>query len=441
LPFLQRARLICGLALLAAIAFAAPFLALWLTDRAGADEPVAERSAPATPPPRATLPPALTLLPAGTHAPERPSPPVKPLKPWQPGAEDRVLAQVRAALASSYYLPVASGVLEQRSIVGMLGGLRDPYTEYLDPVEFGKLRRTTSGRYGGLGLYVGPTDGGLVVTSVRQRPVADIRPGDVIVSVNGTPVQAVGYEQAVALITGKPGTLVRLTIRRPGEGRLDVPVVRREIEEQAVSTRTLRAGKTRLGYLSLRTFGAGAGEQVRAAAARLLDGGVEGMVLDVRGNPGGLVEEAVDVASVFLRSGALGSASGFHRGVSSLLVRGNALAPDLPLVVLVDRASASASEIVAAALHEHHRAVLVGTSTFGKAAIQSLRPLADGGALRYTSAMYATPSGANIGRVGVRPVVRVVDDPLSSADEALKAAKRALLALVRGDRGPRALPF
>jgi carboxyl-terminal processing protease len=442
---MQRARLVCGIGLLVALAFAAPFLALWFTDRRDpprasrqpapvpAPVPIAVPTLPLTEslrPPPAPPPPASSA--ASTPA---PAPPTVPLKP------DPILVQVRETLLSSYFLPISHATLTETSVTALIDALGDPYTEYLEPAEFRRLVRSTSGRYGGLGLYVGPAVDGLVVTAVSWRP-GEIRRGDVIVSIDGMPVNALGFEEALTRIRGEPGTTVHLSIRRPGEvQRLEIPLVRHEIEERAVTARPIKAGGRPLGYVQLRSFPAEASEQLRLASAALLAKGAEGLVIDLRGNPGGLVEEAVAVASVFLPSGPVGSTNGFHRGLHTLLASGEPLDAQVPLVVLVDEGSASAAEMVAVALAESRRAVVVGKPTYGKAAIQAIRPLPNGAALRFTSALYTSPSGTSIAGTGVQPAVHGWDNPLTTPDEALRVAKQTLADLVALGSGPRTIPF
>jgi carboxyl-terminal processing protease len=344
-----------------------------------------------------------------------------------PAGADTILAQVRAALRSSYYRPVPANVLRQPSVSALLRALDDPYTEYLDPTQFRLLRRETRSSYPGIGVGLLPVADGLRVVRMKAGPAerAGIRVGDVILAINGFSTADSSFEQSIRRLLGPTGTTVKLRLRR-GEWVFDRAVIREQIEAPAVHARLLAAGKLRVGYVKLSTFSLGAAPVLKLTLAKLRRANIAGIVLDLRGNPGGLFDQAVAVASAFLDHGVIVTIDSVHQKRHTYAANGHS-AVHLPLVVLVDRDSASSAEIVAAALHDNRRAVLVGEHTFGKGLIQQLRPLPNGAALRITTARYLTPSGEDINARGVSPDLVAVDDPRTRADETLQAALQLFL--------------
>ena len=340
-----------------------------------------------------------------------------------------VIDEVRYELSSGYYRTVGSEVLASRTITGMVEALDDPYTEYLTPEEYSALRNATARSYSGVGLTVGPSDDGLVVTSALRGPARDagIRRGDVIVSIDGVPADKVAFERSLFLIKGEEGTNVQLTVKRPAVGKLRFTIVRQELPVPTIRTRFLSSKGKRIGYVRLLSFPESTTEDLRRQTARLVRRGAAGIVLDLRDNPGGLLLEAVQSVSLFLDQGIVCSTEGEHQERRVFKVSGATPFPHVPLVVLVNRGSASASEIVAAGLGENGRATVIGTRTYGKAAVQSLRELSNGAALKLTTATYATPTGQDLHEHGVRPGVKTIDDPSTRVDEALRAAQRTLL--------------
>lgn len=341
-------------------------------------------------------------------------------------ASSTVVDQVRVELLSRYYRAVPEDVLRLDDVDAMLARLGDPYTEFLDPSRYRLLRQQTTGVYAGVGMTLLPAPNGLLVTRLQPGParVAGIRPGDTILAVDGVATASLSYEDSLGRILGRPGSAVQLRVLR-GPHTIELHVVRREFRAPTVDARLLAAGGRKIGYVQLTSFAAGTTQAVQQAVAGLTRGGADGLVLDLRGNPGGLLDQAVGVASLFLDRGVIASTEGLHEPARTYLARPGRKTR-LPLVVLVDRGSASAAEIVAAALRDHHRALLVGQRTFGKALVQSIEPLAAGAAIKLTTARYLTPSGADISERGVRPDLRAPDDPATPADESLVAALRAL---------------
>ncbi len=343
----------------------------------------------------------------------------------QPVAIPSLVDEVREALAARYYRPVSAEVLRLGSVTAMLSALRDPYTAYLTPPSYRLVRHETAARYSGIGVEVLPSNRGLVVVTVPPGPAAraGVQRGDVIVQIGGSSVvgldaakaldRVVGAGKRVSLVLDRHGVIVRLAVRR---GVVHAPTVEGKM--------LLYAG-ARWGDIRLTSFRAGAARLVAAEVRLLRSEGAHGFVLDLRGDPGGLLSQAVAVSSLFLNGGVVVSLSGAHY-VHEVFHATRGEVTTLPLVVLVDRYTASSAEIVAAALGEHSRAVIVGERTFGKGVVQAVDPLGNGAALILTVARYYTPDGHEIDHVGIAPAVPAVDDPATSEDEALLTGLRAL---------------
>ena len=338
-----------------------------------------------------------------------------------------VVAEVREALAARYYRPVPPRVLRLGSVGAMISALGDPYTAYLAPSDYRLVRQETALRYSGIGASVLPSAGGLVVASLRPGPALDagVRVGDTIVGIGGTPASRLDTAQALARILGPRGTYVRLQLLR-GSRRLDLSVRRGVVRAPVVEARLLEYAGRRWGDLRLEAFRVGAAQELARSVRELERQGAQGLVLDLRDNPGGLLDQAVSVSSLFLKRGVVVSLASAHSPRRVYRVVAPSDVTRLPLVVLIDRYSASSAEIVAAAMRDHHRATLVGQRTFGKAVVQSLDPLDNGAALELTTAHYYTPSGADISGIGVVPQIDATDNPATPQDEALVAALRTL---------------
>jgi carboxyl-terminal processing protease len=341
--------------------------------------------------------------------------------------------QVRQELASAYYRPVPERVLYEPTIRGILRELGDPYTDYLTPAEYAALRNRTARSYTGVGLSVAPSKRGLLVTSTYGGPArkAGIRRGDLIVRIQGRPAGELSFEQSLSLITGEKGTLVRLTVKRPRQEAIHFALVRQEIDVPSVGGRLVEVRGIEVGYIRLLSFPAGSAGRLERATRRLVRQGAKGLIVDLRDNPGGLISQAVETVSLFVEKGVVCTTAGLHQQRRVFQTSGDVKFPSLPLVVLVNPSSASAAEIVAAALQEHDRAVVVGRRTFGKASVQSIRALSNGGALKLTTATYLTPRGVDLAEAGVRPNIRAFDDLRTRTDEAVARARRALLQLLR----------
>jgi carboxyl-terminal processing protease len=335
--------------------------------------------------------------------------------------------EVRQELSENYYRQLGPDVLGKATIPAVLDALGDPNTEYLTAAEYTSLKNRTARSYSGVGLTVEPSRAGLVVTSALHGPARDagMRPGDVIIRIEGHPAGRLTFDQSLNLIKGEKGTVVHLTVRRRGE-RQSFTVMRSDVAVPSLTSRLVTYKGTKIGYLRLVSFPDSSAQRVHDATEKLIDRGAKGVILDLRDNPGGLLTEAVRTTSVFLDRGVVCTVAGLHQDETVYDVTGGADFPRLPITVLVNGGSASAAEIVAAALAENKRAVVVGKRTYGKASVQSIRPLSAGRALKLTTATYLTPSGTDLSGHGIRPSVRASDDPLTRRDEMVRAAERAL---------------
>ncbi|AFZ57505.1 S41 family peptidase [Anabaena cylindrica FACHB-243] len=298
-----------------------------------------------------------------------------------------------------------------KSIREMLQKLEDPYTRFMNPEEFKSMQVDTSGELTGIGITISQdekTKQLVVIAPIEDTPAfkAGILAKDLILEIDGKSTKGMDTNQAVSLIRGEPGKPVRLTIQRKGQKKqFNITRARIEIHPVKFSEKQTPAGN--LGYIRLNQFSANAGKEMREAITKLEAKKVSGYVLDLRGNPGGLLFSSVDIARMWLDRGIIVSTIDRQGEQEREIARGRALTTK-PLVVLVDKGSASASEILSGALQDNKRAVVVGTQTFGKGLVQSVRPLEDGSGLAVTIAKYHTPSGKDINKHGIDPDV-VID--------------------------------
>lgn len=292
-----------------------------------------------------------------------------------------------------------------------LKDLGDPYTRFLEPGEFEELTSQTTGELSGIGIRLTideDTSQLIVVEPLQNSPAAKagIQAGDKILRINDKPTSLMSIEQASTEIKGEVGTKVSLKISRSEQEVFDVTLVREQIELPSVGYTLNQEGKLKVGYIKLDEFSSHAAEQMQKAIKDLSDRDVAGFVLDLRGNPGGLLFSSVEIARMWLEKGDIVSTIDRKGGNQEFAANGKALT-DLPLVVLVDRYSASASEILAGALKENKRATIVGTRTYGKSTVQSVHSLSDGSGLAVTIARYYPPSGTDINRQGIAPDIQV----------------------------------
>jgi carboxyl-terminal processing protease len=317
--------------------------------------------------------------------------------------ETQVVGEAIEKVAHDYYRPVPKSSLASSSIGGMISSLHDPYSTYLSPKEFKGFDRPAS--FAGIGVSVDPKPTGLEVVRVFDATPAQragLKVGDMIVAVNGRSLHKLPPNTSVALIKGPPGSDVRLTLTPKAGPRRTVTVTRATISEPVVASSMRTVHGVKLGWVYLATFSEGSHGELYDAVHGLLKQGARGLVFDLRANGGGLVSEARLVASIFIPSGTIVTTRGRTQPTVVLSAAGGAIPSSIPMVVLVDHDTASASEIVTAALQDHHRATVVGTHTYGKGVFQELEPLASGGAIKITVGEYYTPNGRNLGGSGVK---------------------------------------
>jgi carboxyl-terminal processing protease len=343
-------------------------------------------------------------------------------------------AEAAATIEDRYYREVGSEELANASLQGMVRELRrrneDRFTEYFSPERLTAFNEQISGRFSGIGISVVPVKRGLRAEQVypgAPAAQAGIEPGDVIVSVAGDSIAGVSSTEATARIKGPEGTEVTIGVRDAESGEVEqLTLTRAEVELPNVSSRVRTVEGREIGYVRLLSFSEGAHAQLREAVEKVRDEGAEAIVLDLRGNPGGLLQEAVLSASVFLPEGeVVVTTESRSQGRSVHKTVGDNL-PELPLAVLIDRGTASAAEILTAAL-EAHGATVIGSRSFGKGVFQEEVGLANGGALKLTVGEYFTPDGVNLAESkGIHPDVKAEDDPQTKADEEIQRAFRLL---------------
>lgn len=331
------------------------------------------------------------------------------LKPRLPLNELRVFAEAFNRISSAYVEEIDDKTLLEYAIIGMLSQL-DPHSAYLDKDSFDELQESTTGNYGGLGLEIGMEDGFVKVISPMDDTPADkagIESGDLIVQLDGTPVKGMNLSEAIEVMRGEPGSEIKLTVVKEGaSGPKELTLTREVIKVASVRQRYLEDG---YGYLRVAQFQAGTGDEVEKAIIRLKDeGDLDGLILDLRNNPGGVLQAAVDVSNAFMDEGLIVYTQG---RLDDAEIRYSANTPDsvngIPIVVLVNEGTASASEIVAGALQDHGRAIIMGTDTFGKGSVQTILPLSEEKAIKLTTARYYTPNGKSIQAEGITPDIWV----------------------------------
>jgi carboxyl-terminal processing protease len=335
-----------------------------------------------------------------------------------------------SVIEDSYWKQVDPGGLENSSVQGMVDYLHhkfdDRFTHYFDPKTFTAFQDSTAGHFSGIGLAVTGVKRGLRVAQVYKGSPAEqqgIEEGDIIVAVDGQSIAGEPTEASTARIKGPAGTTVTITVLRPGQGRRrEITVQRAEVKIPAVRGRILHSQGKEIGYVRMATFSDGVHADLRRAITRLTSHGAKGIVLDLRGNGGGLLREAVLSASLFVPEGkVIVSTRGRARSPKTYTAVPGAL-PRVPMAVLVDGNTASASEILSSALEDYHLATLVGTRTYGKGTFQEVIPLNNGGGLDLTVGEYLTADGTSLAGKGIVPQIRVVDDTHTKPDEQLNRA-------------------
>ena len=350
--------------------------------------------------------------------------------------EDRALrAEVIDTIEDNFYKRVDEEQLDDASLKGIVDSLEDPFSHYLTPKEASQFNESVSGEFEGVGMNVEEDRRGLKVLRVFEgSPAAEagIKRGDFILSVNGRSIAGVNSDVATGRIKGEAGTTVELSVVTPGDdGPRELKVERERIEVPVATGRIVERDGKKLAVVELVSFSSGAHGILRQEIDEQLKKGAEAIVLDLRGNGGGLLTEAQLVSSIFIEDGKIVSTRGRSRPERVLEAEGDAIDEDIPVVVLVDGGSASASEIVTGALRDTDRATVVGTRTFGKGLVQEVKPLSNGGVLDITVANYFLPGGKTITTAGIKPQVRAEDDPETERDEALPTALDTLLEQAR----------
>ena len=325
--------------------------------------------------------------------------------------EVRMFTEALDRIRMAYVEEIDDKTLLENAIRGMLAGL-DPHSAYMAGQEYDALQETTSGEFGGLGIEVGRENGYIkVISPIDDTPAdrAGIEAGDLIIQIDNKPLRELTPEEAANMMRGEPGTEVTVTIAREGMEPFELSVVREVIAITSVRSRILEPG---YAYVRIAQFRLNTGEELEDELRELYaeHGELKGVVLDLRNNPGGVLQASVRVVDAFIEDGSIVSTKGRLGGNDMTFSASLAtIAPDVPLAVLVNNGSASASEIVAGALQDHGRAVVMGTQSFGKGSVQTVLPLDDTRAIKLTTSMYYTPSGRSIQAQGITPDI-IVDD-------------------------------
>ena len=332
-----------------------------------------------------------------------------------------LFADVLARVRSQYVVEVDDSALIEDAMNGMLQSL-DPHSSYISPDSFKNLRMNNKGEYGGLGMEVTMEDGFVkVIAPIDDTPAkrAGVKAGDFITEIEGKSLLGYTLNEAVDQMRGKPGEAINITIVREGEEPINLDITREVIKRQTVKFEM----KDGIGYARIAQFNEKAADGLRGAISELQvenGGRLPGMILDLRGNPGGLLTQSVEVSSVFLDGGEVVSTRGRRADdVNVFNAQKGQMAKNVPLIVLVDGASASASEIVAGALQDKGRALILGTTTFGKGSVQDVIPLRGGrdGALKITTQRYYTPNGRSIQASGIKPDIMISAIPDDGKDK------------------------
>jgi carboxyl-terminal processing protease len=342
-------------------------------------------------------------------------------------------AQLIKDVKDNFYKPVKESSLEQASFKGIVSSLHDRYSEYFTPAEAKAFTQNLNGQFEGVGMTIDSRDtkNGLVVTKVfPASPAKDagIGPSDLIVSVNGKSILGKPADVTTGMIRGPAGTSVKLTWKKGGAGDpITKEVPRKKLDLPLVTSKVVTKNGKKIAVIRLAQFSHGAADQVRAAVQKTKAKGAQGIVLDLRGNPGGELTEGRDVPSLFVKKGLIVSTKGRNSPEQKLFATGDAIDTAAPMVVLVDHGSASAAEIASGALRDTGRATIVGEKTFGKGVFQEVERLQNGGLLKLTVGSYYLPKGENLAGDGIDAQVKAVDNPKTKRDEALPVALRTLL--------------
>ncbi len=350
------------------------------------------------------------------------------------GDDDAQLyAEATGIIEKDYYRKVDGKQLVNKALGSAVESLNDRFSNYFDPKAYQAFNETTEGKFEGVGMNVEEVARGLrILTVFKGSPAAKggLKPGDEIIAVNGTTLKGASSEQATTRIKGRAGTSVTLTVVTGKKPPRKVKLKRARVDVPVVESKMIDRDGEKVAYVKLASFTSGAHTQVGDATRKLVRKGAKAVVLDLRDNGGGLLQEAVGVSSVFIPEGKIVTTRGRSRPEEVFKATGDAIPKKIPVAVLVNRESASASEIVTGALQDRDRATVVGTHTFGKGVFQEIKELSNGGALDITVGEYFTPSGRNLGGggpkrgAGITPDVKAQDNDRTKRDEALDVAVR-----------------
>jgi carboxyl-terminal processing protease len=354
-------------------------------------------------------------------------------------SNSQLVNETLSTITHDYYRAVSREKLLNKGLAAMVASLNDPYSRYYDPAAYRSFLAQSNPHLSGIGIDVVPDPRGLRIVDVFPRSpaaTAGLAHGDLIVKVGSTPLTGRSAEFASRLIRGRAGTRVVLTVLQGAKTRV-ITVTRANLVIPVASGSIIRYRGAKIGDLRLTAFTDGAGAELRSDTRRVLREGAKALILDLRENGGGLLQEAVNVGSIFIPDGTIVSTDGRAQPRQVYLAKGGAISTKIPMVVLVDRDTASAAEIVTGALQDRARAKVVGTHTYGKGVFQEIEPLSNGGALDLTVGEYFTPNGRNLGGGGVRqgagikPNVYVAANPRARGDHALAVAERVVAAELR----------
>jgi len=354
----------------------------------------------------------------------------------------RKFTEVFSRIKDGYVEDVSDRQLLESAIKGMLSDL-DPHSTYLAPKDYEELEESTSGKFGGLGIEVGMENGFVkVIAPIDDTPAqkAGVQAGDLIIKLDEKPVKGMSLEEAVNLMRGEPGSVLTLTIMREGESApIEIDVTRDIIKVTSIKSRMVDNG---YGYVRITQFQGDTGTQFSQALQELEDkhgSDLDGLIIDLRNNPGGVLQAAVDTADALLDEGLIVYTEG---RIQSSRLRFNARAGDLmsgtPIVVLINGGSASASEILAGALQDHQRAVIMGTQSFGKGSVQTVIPLDETHAIKMTTARYYTPDGRSIQASGIKPDIEVKPAELTELESRARFSEASLSGHLEGENEEKA---
>lgn len=357
------------------------------------------------------------------------------------GANEQLVQTTLGLISKNYYRPVNTSKLLNTGLEAAVASLNDPYSHYYPPALYESFQQQTDSQVVGIGVEIGPepVHHGIEIEEVfagSPAAKADLQHGEIITAVGGTSLAGKTLTQGANLIKGAAGTRVKLSVRN-GAVQRTVTLTRASVTIPVASSKLVHYDGKAIGYLRFTQFAQDSAQELRQQVQRMQRAGAQGLVLDLRDNPGGLLEQAVGVASIFIPSGTIVTTRGRNQPTNVYTALGDAIAPKIPMVVLVDRGTASSAEIVTGALKDRGRAKVVGTNTYGKGVFQQIQPVPGGGALDITVGEYFTPNGQNLGDGGVKegkgitPNVYVYDNPDDPGTHALTVAERTVAAEIR----------